>query len=62
MASLSRSSGEGCSMVSPQAVGPPSSYDSRLSSHSSWWRRLTVAESLGIRGGWAFPSVVSPSG
>eukprot|EP00959_Pyramimonas_sp_CCMP1952_P072009 1503881-Pyramimonas_sp.AAC.2 len=63
MASLSRSPGEGCSvvssMVSSHAVGPPSSCDSRLSSQSSHWRRLTVAESVGIRGAWVFPGVVS---
>eukprot|EP00959_Pyramimonas_sp_CCMP1952_P324452 6791143-Pyramimonas_sp.AAC.2 len=46
-------------MVSSPAVGPPSSCDSRLSSHSSHWRRLTVAESVGIRDGWVFPGSAS---
>eukprot|EP00959_Pyramimonas_sp_CCMP1952_P330073 6910994-Pyramimonas_sp.AAC.1 len=49
-------------MVSSPAVGSPFSCDSRVSSHSSRWRRLTVAESVGIRGGWVFPGVVSPVG
>eukprot|EP00959_Pyramimonas_sp_CCMP1952_P385092 8070831-Pyramimonas_sp.AAC.1 len=49
-------------MVSPPAVGPPASCDSRLSSHASRRARLAVAEAVGIRSGWVLPGVVSQVG